>query len=78
MVAFLVKNQQNISNMSSMKFTNHELKLAQDFIQYTDNHIFLTGKAGTGKTLIALAGALKRKKSYRQIENLILQDYRKY
>jgi PhoH-like ATPase len=29
--------------------------------------VSLTGKAGTGKTLIALAGALKRKKSYRQI-----------
>lgn len=29
--------------------------------------VTLTGKAGTGKTLIALAGALKRKKSYRQI-----------
>ncbi len=29
--------------------------------------VSLSGKAGTGKTLIALAGALKRKKSYRQI-----------
>ena len=29
---------------------NHELQLAWDFVQYTDNHIFLTGKAGTGKT----------------------------
>ena len=29
--------------------------------------VSLTGKAGTGKTLIALAGALKRKKNYRQI-----------
>ena len=29
--------------------------------------ITLTGRAGTGKTLLALAGALKRKKSYRQI-----------
>jgi PhoH-like ATPase len=29
--------------------------------------VSLTGKAGTGKTLLALAGALKRKKSYRQI-----------
>lgn len=29
--------------------------------------VTLTGKAGTGKTLLALAGALKRKKSYRQI-----------
>lgn len=29
--------------------------------------VSLSGKAGTGKTLLALAGALKRKKSYRQI-----------
>ena len=29
---------------------NHELKLAFDFIQYTNSNIFLTGKAGTGKT----------------------------
>jgi hypothetical protein len=29
---------------------NHELKLARDFVQYTGRHIFLTGKAGTGKT----------------------------
>ncbi len=29
---------------------NHELNLAQDFVQYTGSHIFLTGKAGTGKT----------------------------
>ena len=30
--------------------TNPELQLALDFIQYTNKHIFLTGKAGTGKT----------------------------
>ncbi|MDY6853132.1 MAG: helix-turn-helix domain-containing protein [Thermodesulfobacteriota bacterium] len=30
--------------------TNHELKLANDFVQYTGCNIFLTGKAGTGKT----------------------------
>lgn len=29
---------------------NPELKLAHDFVQYTGHHIFLTGKAGTGKT----------------------------
>ena len=29
---------------------NSELKLARDFVQYTGRHIFLTGKAGTGKT----------------------------
>ena len=29
---------------------NHELQLAEDFVQYTGCNIFLTGKAGTGKT----------------------------
>jgi len=34
------------------KNTNHnpELQLAYDFVQYTGNNIFLTGRAGTGKT----------------------------
>ncbi len=30
--------------------SNDQLKLAFDFVQYTAKHIFLTGKAGTGKT----------------------------
>jgi hypothetical protein len=30
--------------------TNPELKLAFDFVEYTDRNVFLTGKAGTGKT----------------------------
>ncbi|MFA9388913.1 MAG: helix-turn-helix domain-containing protein [Prolixibacteraceae bacterium] len=30
--------------------TNPQLQLAADFVQYTNQHIFLTGKAGTGKT----------------------------
>ena len=29
---------------------NHELRLANDYILQTDCHVFLTGKAGTGKT----------------------------
>ena len=29
---------------------NRELQLASDFVQYTGSNIFLTGKAGTGKT----------------------------
>jgi len=29
---------------------NPELQLAFDFVQYTNRNIFLTGKAGTGKT----------------------------
>jgi len=34
----------------SMSPTNHELQLVNDFVQYTGCNIFLTGKAGTGKT----------------------------
>jgi hypothetical protein len=30
--------------------SNEKLQLAFDFVQYTGKHIFLTGKAGTGKT----------------------------
>jgi tRNA uridine 5-carbamoylmethylation protein Kti12 len=30
--------------------TNPQLKLAFDFLQYTNENVFLTGKAGTGKT----------------------------
>jgi DNA replication protein DnaC len=34
-----------------MKLQNNpQLQLASDFIRYTDKHLFLTGKAGTGKT----------------------------
>ncbi len=33
-----------------MSHSNHELQLANDFVQYTGCNIFLTGKAGTGKT----------------------------
>ena len=34
----------------TMSTTNHELQLANDFVQHTGCNIFLTGKAGTGKT----------------------------
>jgi len=34
----------------TMSSANHELELANDFVQYTGCNIFLTGKAGTGKT----------------------------
>src|SRR5450759_1576247 len=30
--------------------TNQELQIAFDFVKYTNRNIFLTGKAGTGKT----------------------------
>ncbi len=33
-----------------MSHINNELKIANDFVQYTGSNIFLTGKAGTGKT----------------------------
>ncbi len=36
----------NTSNLH----TNTELKLAHDFVEFTNKNIFLTGKAGTGKT----------------------------
>jgi hypothetical protein len=34
----------------SMTISNPELQLAEDFVQHTNCHIFLTGRAGTGKT----------------------------
>ncbi len=34
----------------TMSSANHELQLANDFVQFTGRNIFLTGKAGTGKT----------------------------
>jgi len=36
--------------MTSPLKENRELKLVNDFVRYTGRHIFLTGKAGTGKT----------------------------
>src|SRR5512137_1787060 len=30
--------------------TNQELQFAFDFVKYTNRNVFLTGKAGTGKT----------------------------
>ncbi len=33
-----------------MEMENKQLSLVRDFINYTSTHIFLTGKAGTGKT----------------------------
>jgi nucleoside-triphosphatase THEP1 len=47
-----------------MKFLNNpQLQLAFDFVQYTDQNIFLTGKAGTGKTtfLLNLKGKLNKR-----------------
>ncbi|RLD70567.1 MAG: helicase, partial [Bacteroidetes bacterium] len=36
--------------MGNSTIHNPELQLAFDFVQYTGNNIFLTGRAGTGKT----------------------------
>lgn len=36
--------------MISTQSENHELQLANEFVEHTGSHIFLTGKAGTGKT----------------------------
>ena len=44
---------------------NPELRLAFDFLQHTSNNIFLTGKAGTGKT--TFLHALKKKTPKRMI-----------
>lgn len=47
---------------------NSEQVFAIDAITNKDiKLVTITGKAGTGKTLLALAGALKKKKSFRQI-----------
>lgn len=39
-----------MTNLFNTDKTNYELRLAHDFVQHTDRNIFLTGKAGTGKT----------------------------
>ncbi len=36
--------------MEEKTIYNQQLQLAHDFVQFTGKHIFLTGKAGTGKT----------------------------
>lgn len=44
---------------------NHELELAYQFVQYTNRNIFLTGKAGTGKT--TFLKSLKTKTTKRMV-----------
>ncbi|MFO7962826.1 MAG: helix-turn-helix domain-containing protein [Desulfobacterales bacterium] len=44
---------------------NTELKLAMDFAEQTGNHIFLTGKAGTGKT--TFLSELKKRSAKRMV-----------
>ncbi len=39
-----------IQNMAQQTFTNQKLDFVEELVLYTDAHIFLTGRAGTGKT----------------------------
>lgn len=39
-----------IQNMAQQTFVNQKLEFVEELVLYTDAHIFLTGKAGTGKT----------------------------
>lgn len=39
-----------LQSIDQMKHTNRELQLASDFVYFTDCNLYLTGKAGTGKT----------------------------
>jgi len=48
-----------------MNILNPELQLAEEFIQHTSCNIFLTGKAGTGKTIFL--HAIKKKNHKRLV-----------
>ena len=39
-----------IQSMAQQTFVNQKLEFVEELVLYTDSHIFLTGKAGTGKT----------------------------
>ena len=39
-----------IQNMAQQTFVNQKLDFVEELVLFTDSHIFLTGKAGTGKT----------------------------
>ena len=39
-----------IESMAQQTFINQKLDFVEELVLYTDSHIFLTGKAGTGKT----------------------------
>ncbi len=39
-----------IQSMAQQTFINQKLDFVEELVLYTDSHIFLTGKAGTGKT----------------------------
>ena len=44
------QNMTNGGNINTAMETNYELELAYRCIENTDSHLFLTGRAGTGKT----------------------------
>ena len=39
-----------IERMAQQTFVNQKLEFVEELVLFTDSHIFLTGKAGTGKT----------------------------
>jgi len=39
-----------VESMAQQTFVNQKLEFVEELVLYTDSHIFLTGKAGTGKT----------------------------
>ena len=39
-----------IESMAQQTFVNQKLDFVEELVLFTDSHIFLTGKAGTGKT----------------------------
>src|SRR5512147_2018148 len=48
-----------------MESVNRDLQLASDFLEFTNRNIFLTGKAGTGKTTFLIN--LRKKSPKRMI-----------
>lgn len=48
--------------MATQTFVNKKLDFVEELVQYTDSHIFLTGKAGTGKTTFLRNLQLKKAK----------------
>ena len=56
----------NNRNKMSADVQNREWQLAWDFVQHTDKNIFLTGRAGTGKTTFL------RKLSKKSVKRMIV------
>ena len=47
---FYFSTMNAIQNMAQQTFVNQKLDFVEELVLYTDSHIFLTGRAGTGKT----------------------------